>query len=477
MSSKLSAKLNEEIYQKLLSWILHGNDPESIKSEWFLQDFYRGIHLTLLEMKEADMPFVLDEVFSLSKESLQKIGYSGKAIIYDDIETIYSNFDDFTNIKALIKKIKDEYIKSIETAHIFEELISVHSSLDNIPVPKLKDIRDRIDRNIQELEAEECVSIMPVVMQRYEEETADREVEGIKRTLGFPILEQRIVKAGAPKNMMLLFGESGSGKSLFTQAIVNQIINNPRKIPVAYFSLEMSLTDVMDRFLSFREGISIDDLERSDKPDRIKGIIDRGKERMRKMDHFHLYDPPGMSSSDLDRYLTTSKEKWADLGILPPDGYNVAVIDLVTMMADFADKSPQKAEQAVDRLHYLFRKHNTFPLIVAQANENQFRRERRFKKPEDVKYFRLAKEDIKLGSALHERCRVVMSIIRRRALLLDNFKEDSELWMAQRDLIEASTIKNNNGALFYTNFAFEYDPAYKIFPYDPETDKKEGEEK
>jgi KaiC/GvpD/RAD55 family RecA-like ATPase len=275
--------------------------------------------------------------------------------------------------------------------------------------------------------------------------------------------------------MMLLVGESGSGKSLFTQSIVNQIINNPRKIPLAYFTLEMSLEDVMDRFLSFREGISPDDLGKPDKPERVKGIIERGKERMRKLDHFHIYDPAGMSSSELDRWITQSKEIWADKKVLPPDGYNVAVLDLATMLEDFGDMSPQRMEQVANRLNLLFRKHNTFPILVAQTNENQMRRERRFKKPEDVNYFHISREDIKGGSALFERCRVVASLVRRRELLKRYFRDDIELWESQRDLIEFSTLKNNNGPLFHTNFAFEYDPAYKIIPYNPEIDKKEGE--
>lgn len=466
MSKSQVQKSNSEVYQKIISYLFRNPDDISrLEEEWFLVDFYKYIFKGLKEMRDKELSFTTDEIFTYSKEQIVHSRIQGLSIQYSDIETIYNNFDEFTNISSLIKRIRNDYLKSIETAHIMEDLLVQYTSLDNIPLDKLKEVRDRIDSTINTIESDDNLPTVPVVMEKYLEITKDRGTEEITRTLGYPILNKYLPKSSHGGQMLLFFGESGSGKSLFVQSVINQMLNTPgRKIPIAYFTLEMSLEDVMDRFISMRSGLTSMELDKIHTDERCKAVFTRARKRLEEMDNLLIYDPSTLSLNDLDRILSQAEEYWKEKGILSEDRYKVVVLDLVTMISDFGEPTPQRMEKVINDLYRIYKKHNAFVIAVAQANENELRSEGRFKKPEQIKAFKLRKNSIKNGAALYERSRTVVALTRKREMYKTYFTDSPELWSTQPDLIDFDVIKNNKGGLHFLKFSFQVEP-YKILPY------------
>lgn len=461
MSDKLFILKQKELEMKIISFLIQNPVKYKEYNEKEFQhpttkEIFKAIHF----LKENNHNIVLDEIHILVKKTIPNFEYS-------ELVNIVESFQDFSNIKLLKKEIKDNYIKYVDNKNLLSEIADVYHSANDLTKEKLSKVRDKIEKNISMLDGDDEDFTSNGSVNRYNLIIEERKKGDRKRTLGVPLLDRaigsRLAKRGS---MMTIFGFSGSSKSTFTLYIANSLVNNPRKICVIYITLENTEEDVMDMLVSMRTRISASRLESPD--ELLQEEIERLEKELNKiskLDNLHIYDESSLSISKLESKILQSKEIFREKGVLPEDEYCVVVIDLATMITDFEDLDPRKMEQVVNRLHRLARKEKLFIINVVQANENDLRGGKKFENVDQIKKYRLLRENIKHGASFYERSRTVLSLKRNKDLIKIYFPEDKEEWETLPDIIQCHIIKNNKGATGLVEFGFEPDPI-QIAPID-----------
>lgn len=436
---------------KLISYLIQ--NPNKVKdfSEKEFQhpltnDIFKAIHF----LKENNHNIVLDEIHIYVKKFNANFEYS-------ELTNIVESFQDFSNYRFLKKQLKDNYIRYVDNKNILSDVAQIYSSSEDLTKEKLNVLKNKIEKNIFMLEGEDLDFSIKSSVSRYNSLLEERSKGEKKRTIGVPILDNMIGKRlGKKGSMLTLFGLSGSSKSTFTLYITNCLINNPRKICVLYFTLENTEEDVMDMLVSMRTSIPTERLETPD--DLVNSELEKINKELQKisnLENFHIYDESSLSIDKLESKILQSKEIFRESGILPDDGYCVVIIDLATMITDFEELDARKMEQVVNRLHRLTRKENLFLINVVQANENDLRGGKRFENIDQIKKYRLLRENIKHGASFFERSRIVLSLKRTKDLVQTYFPEDKEEWETMPDIIQCHIIKNNKGKKGLVEFGFE----------------------
>ena len=86
----------------------------------------------------------------------------------------------------------------------------------------------------------------------------------------------------------------------------------------------------------------------------------------------------------------------------------------------------------------------------------------RFKKSEDLDYYKIGIEDVFGGSGYASRSRIVLSLQRPKHLKMMFFPERNEEWEFEEDIINCNCVKQNDNKLFFTKFIF--DETFRIMP-------------
>jgi hypothetical protein len=114
------------------------------------------------------------------------------------------------------------------------------------------------------------------------------------------------------------------------------------------------------------------------------------------------------------------------------------------MVREFSGVNGSELEDPVNEVNRICKKHNIHICGIVQANENKLRaRTKHFKKPSEVDSFQINKEDIKGGSALAERARLVFALTRPREMKIQYFPALKGTFNEDADLIHLNTIKRN----------------------------------
>lgn len=454
MSEKLYLVKQKELEMKIISYLIQNpNKHKQYNSEEFQIPLTHEIFNSIKFLHDNGHTVTLDEIHILTKKKIPNFEYS-------DLANMVSSFKEFDNITLLKKELKDKWVKFVDNKKILSEATDIYQSGDDLEVKKLEEIRDRIDRNISYLTGNEVIPTMADVIGRYDNILEERTKTESKRTLGFPLLDSAIGnRLGKKGSMMTIFGFSGSGKSTFTLAIANALVNNPRQIPVIYFTLENSEEDVVDMLLSMRTEMSTFNIENyGELTDDERHKLAKEKRKLANLHHFHIYDESALSVSQLEAKIINSKEHFREKGVLPDDEYCVVIIDLATMLTDFEDLDARRIEQVVNRLHRLCRKEKLFMINVVQANENDLRGGKKFENVDQIKKYRLLRENIKHGSAFYERSRTVLALKRNKEMIKNFLPEEREEWESMEDILQVHIIKNNKGATGLIQFSYQPDP-------------------
>ena len=233
------------------------------------------------------------------------------------------------------------------------------------------------------------------------------------------------------------------GKSSYVLNLINNLIN--RDIPVLYFSLEMGKIDTYDRLVSIRTQIPFKNLVNPEDPSEWASYKDRIEEEhevLSKHVKFRFCDDPEITLNDIESYI---RKFQADIGVQ----YCIVVIDLVTMVQDFASVSngvslANQIEFAINKLNAIAKTCGIHYIGIAQLNRKV--EEDKVRDPEDIPKLRPNRAAIKNSNALLERCRYVISLFRPKYfadtyLSVEEFPEIAEM----EDIIEVGVMKQNNG--------------------------------
>ncbi len=240
---------SEEVEKSVLGSLLIDKDAivavaEFLRPEHFYKDAHGLIFKAILSLYESKEPI---DVVTLSEKlkkqkSLRKIG--GAAYLTELVNTVPT--------AANVEK----YGKIVQDYHTKRQLITAASEIAQRAFDEGQEVRDVLDKAEQSVFGLSQKHLRQVFIPVKEAlaESFDRLDELHKRAgglrgtpTGFPDLDN-LLAGMQPSNLLILAARPGQGKTALALNIA-QFASVVQKIPVGFFSLEMSKEELVDRLL------------------------------------------------------------------------------------------------------------------------------------------------------------------------------------------------------------------------------------
>lgn len=413
--------------------------------ELFQDNVLRNIAICLQEMRELNLQF--DDNTLRLLLSKKNIDIPQEKIL--EIKTKYKN--DYLNIEYHIKQLKSNYNKKVVSKNLIETLLNKVNGNEYLTSESIIRVLDNIRRRLIDDESSYFCTSEDLVS-RYYKELDERAKKYKKRTSGFSVLDEKLSRPGAPKEIRIIAALRGSGKSIFAQTTVNRLLD--RGIPCVYFSIEMSEESIVDRYVTSYTGIPIkklnSDSERYSNDNKVMDSLNN----LANKKNFLFSDRSDWDFDKIDVALYEAKEHFRKNEIFKEDEYMVCVFDVLNMILDFGDQSPMTILLAMDKFHRLVKKHEVHAIGIVQLNENKLR-SRNFREPSELDSFRPNLEDIYGASAYAQRAREVAILHRPKFLKERLFPHLIEHFGYEPDILEYHCVKQNDGPLFFEKFDFD----------------------
>lgn len=455
--------MNIENESLIASYVLnnYNTNNNEIKSYYFQDDSLKNIIECIESIKSNDKIVISnsESLIDLIMVEGSKLSKKLDIIKIKDIKSLYNNF---SNIDYNISILKSDYSKNIVSKNLITSLISKTSSAGIIDSKVLlKDIEE-----IQKELLNEDINIFSTsedLVNKYYKLLEDRSNPDKSKSIGFKVLDDKITRPGAEKEITILAALRGVGKSGFRQTLENNLIH--KGIPVVSFSLEMSEASTMDRYVTMKTNLPMMQLNKNSKNAIQDEKVIRVLNELRERKNYLFTDLSDLSFDKLDSALYKAKDIFRERGVLQQDeDYMVITIDVLNMVSDFKDQEPRTILQAMDKLHNIVKKHKVHCIGVVQINETKLRGGKIYKEPEELDNYRPNLEDIYGGSGYAQRARVVLLLNRPKFLKERFFPDMQEIWEAEPDVLQIHCAKQNDGELFLQNFIFDGE-RMRILPF------------
>lgn len=431
-------ELHIENEQKYISYLLNKNasDVLSISISHFLN---KKLNLVVKSIKtivqnghKLELDILLDEI--------KKVDQS---FTMNNLQIIKDYFTDFDNIEIVKKRLKENYLKQIETKQIIEQVLVKTTSSGDIDLKEIKKLHNNLGNVLNEIENDdENLLFFSDIIPKYKEILNKRD-RGEKRTLGVYWLDKYITYPAEPGDMMSIALRKGEGKTTVGLNLMNVQLNH--NIPVVYFCFDMGWITILDRWLCLREGFVQGELLQENKTRDQEKRIQKALQSLETIPNFIFYPAANMGLDELDSYLHKAKKLFRDKNVLKEnENYCILYFDTLDMLDDFSGVDAYGIKYGVNKLHTILRKHECFAINLLQLNENILR-SKKPKELEDVKKIKFTKEDIEGGASYASRSRVVLIGNRPKALMKSFFPEESELIELEEDLMYLNIDKQNDG--------------------------------
>lgn len=261
-----------------------------------------------------------------------------------------------------------------------------------------------------------------------------------------------------PGTIGTIASASGSGKSTVCSNLVNSFIEC--KIPVMWYSLEMSEVAMMDRLLAKRLGIKYKDIKNPPEDD-FEDIVSQVEDERKELEEnklFRFSENPNVSISSLRKDIKKFKAE-------ANTNYCIVVLDLLSMVSDFTKfgngvNSAQGIEFAMNDLSGLAKEMNVHIIGTLQLTREVEKTS--VSNWDDLDKLRPSRATIKNAGAFLERSRYVITSFRKK-MYAELFLEEDE-YKDKIDEIEVSIVKQNNGEIGKTVSAFFDSDHFDIIP-------------
>jgi archaellum biogenesis ATPase FlaH len=437
---------------KIISYCMKNIASSSyFENQYFINEDFKLIHQVLSDVAITDK--IYDSQTVMRKILNIKPHTDIDEIFLSKVETAFPDFKEENMVKAK-KFLKEDYFKFVVSSGLLTEALDLTTTKAKLNFNKLRFTLTRLLEIVSDdSSVESSMLIGNQITQVYERELETRFEGENRRTLGYSSLDNAHPKIGAGKEITIIAGESGSGKSILVQAIEDRLVK--KKVCVMKLALEMGFGTQMDRWMSLRYGYNINNIQFKDKNphlyDRLKNDVNR---LGTLIPNYAFSEHPKINFESLERRIVYTKNEFLKAGVLPSDEYMVIIIDLLSMISGFGTSS-QEIEESMNRLHQIVKAHNVHCLGVVQTNENQQRSSKPFKNLQEVSEFRLTLKDIKNGSAYKERSRLVLILNRPKVLMERYFGHMYDHIKNEDDLLHVDIAKSNEGKLSRVTFSFE----------------------
>ena len=280
------------------------------------------------------------------------------------IEELFSeiNQTDVRDFDIYKDRLKLDYAKEQLSVRLSDDLKVLVNKRGDLDIRKVEELEQLISQNLDLVRNKR--SVVPTVFevtQRYKGEITAR-IDGKFYSYGDAELDKVTVGA-APGQITTLFGPTSMGKSAYALNLFNKQIN--KRIPSAYFTLEMDETSTMDRLISLRTGIPATELLMRDVEDQdktaISAIVNAEIEKLNKMsDWMCIVDEPGLKLSEFEARISKIKKRMNT-------NYLIVFVDLWTMFADIKAEASD-IEAAINKTQDIVRRQGIHLIPIVQAN-------------------------------------------------------------------------------------------------------------
>lgn len=456
MQNKFSSFLapNTETEEYIIAFLLK-NQKEAYrtKEHYFFDPTCKIFYQCIKDINETEFKCSFHLIYEFAKKKNQTIDSD----TYQRIVNTYTTFD---NVNFYFNKLKDIFIQN-EILKKVESIIAKSIDKKDFDKQGIKELSGLLESDIVSLGDNEGLLDTSQLTERYRKEQQLRQTGERKRSLGFAELDKYVTRTAAPEEITILLGFKGFGKSAFKLSQENNLINDG--ICVVSFNPEMPTISNTDRLVGIRSGISIYDLIKKDKDQRLQNTIERELKRIEEIPNFLYIEEPSLNIYSVLEKIRKAKQIFSDRGVLPDDEYMFVTFDTFDMLEEFENADPKKIKSNVNQYHRkISRKEKIHSEWLLQANENKIRGTI-FKKPDDLDFYKFGEEDIEGGAAYSSKARVVMSINRPVQMKKKYFPDRMDEWNMELDLLNLSGVKQNDGPLFFTQFSFNEN--MRIYPH------------
>jgi replicative DNA helicase len=371
------------------------------------------------------------------------------------VKIIFNYKTDLSSLPEVLKVLKESSTK-YKLKKQAEEIVERTSTADPLDQTSLSKIlyeaQDTLINGTKKViakTAEQCLD-------EYSEELENR-LTGKAYSFADIHLDEVLLRKAAPKQIILVVGSTGTGKSAFALNIINGMVNN--NLPVIYFSLEMDTISTFDRLLAMRTGIPTEEWYNKESIPSLKKKLEKEREALSKKPFRFIDD----ASLGLDQMQSIIKE----FKMTYKTDYACVFVDLVTQVKDFTNLKGQGTlantiEFSVNRLNSIAKSENICVVCIAQLNRETD--SAKLSSIDEIDNYRPSLNQVKNSHALGERSRTVVSVFRPKYYAERLFPDDETLDLME-DILEIQVLKQSQGVVGKIKKYMFDGPCFSLKPF------------
>ena len=346
------------------------------------------------------------------------------------------------NIEYHARIVSEKYIQrkliavSTETIHdAYDHSLDVLEMLDKAE----KNLFDIAEQNFRRDSRTMPDLIREVLADLKAIKASDKKLRGLPS--GFTELD-RVTNGWQKANLIIVAARPGMGKTAFVLSMARHIAIDQQK-PIAFFSLEMSASDLTLRLISAESGFYQNQLKRGDLNDEDWRVLIN---KMTELESAKLLidDTAGLSIFELRAKCRRFKQQYDIQGV---------IVDYLQLMSSGLDIKGMNREQEISNISRSLKalsKELDIPVIaLSQLNRSVESRSSQSKRPQ--------LSDLRESGAIEQDADLVLFIYRPDYYNIDTFEDGTQA----KGLAEIMIAKHRNGAL--KDVKLRFTPEYAKF--------------
>ena len=363
MNNKLNFSFNIITPDFAYNLLYYGLNTKTERTMFLLKKIHEIKLLKNINIPEFEYKNILNEIISLKLRGFSKEAIMEKLLIGKDHPIILDLNNSFTRIDEeifddILQDKIDQYYTSIFIKHLFTTVVD-----SNNPDIVLKNIKQQIKKYNKDTDFKtsfkEASLSSEDVLDSILKPTDVRHLDP-----GFPSFRKMFPKGLETQRLYVVGGSTGRGKSVLLHNMAYNLVKNGNN--VYHFTLENSLEETINRYLSMVSQVNLSELEEN--REFVKGKM---KDFMNKANAELIIKeyPAGLlTKSDISEYV---KNKLSENNIMP----DVIIIDYLDLMNTFERYKEVrfKLTQIANDLKQLAQTFNCVVLTATQLNRESVR--------------------------------------------------------------------------------------------------------
>jgi replicative DNA helicase len=426
------------------------DDPQKslrLEKNMFISPVGRALYDAVLELFTKNIAITRDHLLAEGNRRCNQVTEGIVDTVYDDADYVPDAFE-----KMYLPRLRSDYGKKLIEDSLLKSTLLQSSSKDALDAEQVRSLMDQMREALDLYEGKASKLLSLEQAGRMYEQQLRQRASGASYRVSEANLNRALQGGFLPRQMTVLFGATGLGKSAYAMNLVNRDIN--KQNPAMYASLEMDLISSFDRIAGIRLHIPFSSLM----PNPDTGLIDSfvleaisaELNRLRRNDNFFFIEEDSLTIIDLEQLIKEAQRRAAMSatskagfpGSISRDGYMVIYIDLMTMLKDFSGGEAGEYEDGMNRIHEMCRRRKVHIVNVVQANRKAD--DTRISSIEQLEQLRPRRNTIKNSQAILERCRNQLSVFRPRYYAEQLFPTEPAL-ADMPDTLEVQVLKQSMG--------------------------------